>query len=513
LTFVLASASVACGRLGFEQMALVSVDEDAGPNDSRGTGAAGPGDTNVSGGGSTSSADDEGVEASTSGSGDSSSTSPEGGVGANEGNTDDTTAADDDATADDTVRDTITDDSTTDDSASGADDSMSTDTDPGGPDLDAGAGSSTRDPQLDPADAGSSQHTDPGQDPPTMDAGGTGQDPDMGDPDAGEPMPDPPEAGTAVETLAEAGGDPIVEASLPQPEAGTDTCTNGELDPDETDIDCGGPCSTCDVDQGCAIDADCTSDLCMLDLCREPGTCNDQAINQDETDLNCGGSMCPQCPDDSTCERNADCMSGSCVSRLCQPVGTCNDSTQNQDETGQDCGGSTCQACGDGEGCQVGSDCQSGLCASGVCTTAGGSCSDTADCTCDSYGGHDYWFCNYASRGDEAPAACATAGMTLVRIDDVDENDWLVQTATNHGLYSIQDFVFIGATRLGENWVWPNGDAFWTGNSKGEPLNGLYNHWRVQAPRNSFDCSVLFDDGWWHDLNCATLVAFICETP
>jgi hypothetical protein len=45
-------------------------------------------------------------------------------------------------------------------------------------------------------------------------------------------------------------------------------CTDGTLDYDETDVDCGGKCAACVGGKQCALDSDCVSELCQLD-----GTC------------------------------------------------------------------------------------------------------------------------------------------------------------------------------------------------------------------------------------------------
>ena len=40
-------------------------------------------------------------------------------------------------------------------------------------------------------------------------------------------------------------------------------CQNGELDPGETDVDCGGPeCAACEVGKACEAFSDCTTGLC-----------------------------------------------------------------------------------------------------------------------------------------------------------------------------------------------------------------------------------------------------------
>jgi len=42
-------------------------------------------------------------------------------------------------------------------------------------------------------------------------------------------------------------------------------CDDGELNGDETDVDCGGSCGTCTLCQACVVDGDCESAVCNVD--------------------------------------------------------------------------------------------------------------------------------------------------------------------------------------------------------------------------------------------------------
>ena len=153
----------------------------------------------------------------------------------------------------------------------------------------------------------------------------------------------------------------------------TPTCSDGYLNQDETDVDCGGTiCSPCPDGGGCVVGSDCVSGVCSGGIC-QAATCSDTVQNQDETDVDCGGATCPACPDGSGCVVGSDCTSGVCSGGICQAP-TCSDAVQNQDETDVDCGGATCPACPDGGGCLVGSDCTSGVCSGGICQAP--TCSD-----------------------------------------------------------------------------------------------------------------------------------------
>ncbi len=124
------------------------------------------------------------------------------------------------------------------------------------------------------------------------------------------------------------------------------SCNDGVQNGDETGIDCGGSfCAPCpDPIAGCTDEAahnynpDATEDDGSCE------TCSDGILNGDETDIDCGGSLCaacavPGCTDESAHNYNPDATEddGSCE--------TCSDGILNGDETGVDCGGALCMAC------------------------------------------------------------------------------------------------------------------------------------------------------------------------
>lgn len=101
------------------------------------------------------------------------------------------------------------------------------------------------------------------------------------------------------------------------------TCDDGIKNQEETEIDCGGPCTACP-------------------------TCDDGIENQGETDIDCGGpcTACPTCDDgiQNQGETGVDC------GVPCSPCPTCDDGIQNQGEADVDCGGpcTACPSCNDG---------------------------------------------------------------------------------------------------------------------------------------------------------------------
>jgi hypothetical protein len=89
-------------------------------------------------------------------------------------------------------------------------------------------------------------------------------------------------------------------------------CDNHARDGEETAIDCGGGCKGCRDGQPCVSATDCESKVCGEDdRCASP-TCTDGVLNGDENDRDCGGSFCDGCPVDSPCTEAAGCESGLC---------------------------------------------------------------------------------------------------------------------------------------------------------------------------------------------------------
>ncbi len=158
------------------------------------------------------------------------------------------------------------------------------------------------------------------------------------------------------------------------------TCTDGTMNGDETDVDCGGSCPNgCGTGEACGAASDCDSGNCDVggtDTC-VAATCSDGIMNGDETGIDCGGTSCLSC-DGDTCALGTDCASGVCDPALLTcSVATCTDTTANGDETDVDCGGSCPDTCADGLACAAASDCESGVCdVGGTDTCTAPTCSD-----------------------------------------------------------------------------------------------------------------------------------------
>jgi hypothetical protein len=99
------------------------------------------------------------------------------------------------------------------------------------------------------------------------------------------------------------------------------TCDDSILNQDETDTDCGGAtCTACAAGQNCFFGSDCLSGSCDAGTSTcNAATCSDGLLNQDETDVDCGGSICSGCSNGDACILNSDCVSNSCASNVCVP--------------------------------------------------------------------------------------------------------------------------------------------------------------------------------------------------
>ena len=144
----------------------------------------------------------------------------------------------------------------------------------------------------------------------------------------------------------------------------TGTCVDGLRNGDESDVDCGGACATCEVGQVCLEPSDCQSAACARGVCA--GTsCRDGKLSGDESAVDCGGA-CPGCADGPTCRAPADCASGVCTAGVCA-AGSCADQIRNGAETDVDCGGPRCAPCPLSAACLLNVDCALGACVDGTC--------------------------------------------------------------------------------------------------------------------------------------------------
>jgi len=155
-------------------------------------------------------------------------------------------------------------------------------------------------------------------------------------------------------------------------------CSDGQQGGTETDVDCGGSCSACNVGQSCAAAADCVTMICNAGTHKCVATqCEDGVKDGTETDVDCGGGTCAQCAVGGGCAAPTDCASGICNAATMKCVATiCDDGIMDGSETDVDCGGSTCNKCLGGKSCLANTDCISGFCNSTTNKCVASQCED-----------------------------------------------------------------------------------------------------------------------------------------
>src|SRR4051812_41549792 len=114
-------------------------------------------------------------------------------------------------------------------------------------------------------------------------------------------------------------------------------CQNSQRDEGESDVDCGGACTPCELTEHCSTASDCREGECIEGTCQS-ANCNDGNQNDTETDVDCGGGACKTCPVDGGCGVGTDCQTGVCGERGCAAP-TCGDRVPNGNESDIDCGG------------------------------------------------------------------------------------------------------------------------------------------------------------------------------
>jgi FG-GAP-like repeat len=80
----------------------------------------------------------------------------------------------------------------------------------------------------------------------------------------------------------------------------------------ETDIDCGAGCKSCDIGDRCNANTDCYDSFCDDGRCT-PFPCDNGRKDGQETDVDCGGPECRKCSGGRVCQAGTDCFTGNCV--------------------------------------------------------------------------------------------------------------------------------------------------------------------------------------------------------
>lgn len=206
--------------------------------------------------------------------------------------------------------------------------------------------------------------------------------------------------------------------------AGSSTCTNGERDEDEADVDCGGECDTgCANGFHCNEDSDCLDESCIGDTC-QAATCLDEDKADLETDVDCGGPDCPPCEPGQGCAVDTDCTSMVCDVAVCA-MPSCDDQRMNADETDVDCGGGTCDTCPAGMACVEDGDCSSGECreedgvCAVVCAAGSGDCDNDNECETNTALDPEHCGgCNQPCELDNAVTQCVAGGCEILECEE-----------------------------------------------------------------------------------------------
>ena len=100
------------------------------------------------------------------------------------------------------------------------------------------------------------------------------------------------------------------------------TCEDGALNGAEADRDCGGPCAPCRPNRDCFDDGDCTTAICSYAghglHCQPLNSCSNGQQDGSETDVDCGGPFCGWCTANDSCLVDDDCQGTQCEVGVCQ---------------------------------------------------------------------------------------------------------------------------------------------------------------------------------------------------
>ena len=124
------------------------------------------------------------------------------------------------------------------------------------------------------------------------------------------------------------------------------------------------------------------------------------------------------------------------------------------------------------------------------------------NCPAKEYESHTYRFCEEAVPMEQARATCLQAGMELVIIETIEENQWLDEQLDTIG---IGPSVYIGLTDKENEGVFAFLD--------GSPVS--FKAWGAGEPNSQLsgeDCTELQPGGLWNDVSCTWERAFVCET-
>jgi hypothetical protein len=144
-----------------------------------------------------------------------------------------------------------------------------------------------------------------------------------------------------------------------------------------------------------------------------------------------------------------------------------------------------------------------------------------APCTSNAFGAHAYAFCDGPLSWSDAEADCELKGMHLVRIDSMQENDWVNATAfaavpAGSNLQPVWRWIGANDQAVQGEWRWVDGTLFFLGSGgSGSAQNGSYTNWAGGSPSagatTKFCGAMEHSFGLWADALCAALQPYVCE--
>ncbi|XP_060556676.1 hepatic lectin-like [Ruditapes philippinarum] len=105
----------------------------------------------------------------------------------------------------------------------------------------------------------------------------------------------------------------------------------------------------------------------------------------------------------------------------------------------------------------------------------------------------------------EARDTCRSIGGELARIGNKRENNFIKNTIKRS--YPVSYWFGLHDTQSENFWQWSS--------SNGTYSLGKFSNWAPDEPNNAFgneDCSVIWGNGEWNDIDCSLKMTFICET-
>lgn len=133
-----------------------------------------------------------------------------------------------------------------------------------------------------------------------------------------------------------------------------------------------------------------------------------------------------------------------------------------------------------------------------------------AGCACERREDRDFMFCGTAVTHAEAVDLCATAGGTLVSVDDAEQNTWISQRM--EAAAAADDFWLSGTDLEDEGvWRWQDGRVFFD-ETTDAASHAAYVPWDENQPNDlgGEDCMRL-TAGVWLDLDCESELPFACQ--